>query len=102
MRRFYGEIPKQTVRAIVVLLNDEPTGIIGLAMGADCATMYSEYKPELEPHLKRMTVLMAIRAAMKMMMRCKRPVYAVQHPGTNILTKLGFEHLKDDIFVWPG
>jgi hypothetical protein len=61
-RRFYGTPQRMTTRAVAILLNDKPVGIIGLAYGIDCATLYSDSKPEIEPHMKRFEVLRARKA----------------------------------------
>lgn len=89
-----------TSRAVVVLLDDEPVAMIGLAYGQDCATMFSNMKPQLEPHKRRMPVLRAIKMAMLLAATCGRDVYAVRQEGTDILPRLGFEHYDGDIYKW--
>lgn len=74
--------------------------MIGLAYGLDCATMFSDSKPAIEPFKRRLTVLRAIKFAMKLADTCGRDVYAVRHEGTNILPRLGFEHYNGDIYKW--
>lgn len=89
-----------TSRAVVVLLDDVPVAMIGLAYGLDCATMFSDMKTELEPHIRRFPVLRAIKMAMSLADSCGRDVYAVRQEGTNILPRLGFEHYDGDIYKW--
>lgn len=89
-----------TTRAVAILLNDEPVGIIGLAYGIDCATLYSDAKPELEPHLRRFEVLRAIKLAMKLVESCGREVYAKRQEGTDIVERLGFEQLEGEVYRW--
>lgn len=89
-----------TSRAVVVLLDDEPVAMIGLAYGLDCATMFSNSKPQLEPHKRRMPVLRAIKMAMRLADTCGRDVYAVRQEGTDILPRIGFEHFDGDIYKW--
>lgn len=89
-----------TSRAVVVLLDDEPVAMIGLAYGQDCATMFSNMKPQLEPYKRRMPVLRAIKMAMRLAATCGRDVYAVRQEGTDILPRLGFEHFDGDIYKW--
>ena len=101
LRRFYGELPRQTLRAVVILLDGEPAGIIGLARDAGCEKLFSEAKPELEPHLRRFEVLRAIKLAMTLVESSKCDVYAVREEGTDVLLRLGFEHIEDDIYKWP-
>lgn len=91
-----------TSRAVVILLDDEPVAMIGLAYGQDCATMFSNAKPAIEPHKRRMPVLRAIKMAMNLADTCGRDVYAVRQEGTNILPRLGFEHYDGDIYKWQS
>lgn len=88
-----------TSRSVVILVDDEPAAIIGLAYGLDCATMFSDSKPAIEPHLKRMPVLRAIKLAMKLA-DCGRDVYAIRKEGTNILPRVGFELVDGDLYKW--
>jgi hypothetical protein len=101
LTRFYGELPRQTIRAVVVLLNGEPAGVIGLARDGGCAKFFSEYRPEIEPHLRRFEILRAIKLAMTLVKSSSTEVYAVREEGTNVLLRLGFEHVEDDIYRWP-
>jgi hypothetical protein len=98
--RFYGQTQRMTARAVVILLNDEPVVMMGLAYGRDCATMFSDSKPKIEPFKRRMTVLRAIKMAMRLADTCGRDVYAVRQDGTDILPRLGFEHFDGDIYKW--
>lgn len=91
-----------TVRAVVVLVDDEPAAVIGLALGIDCATLYSDVKPALEPHLRRLPVLRALKLSMKLVKQCGRDVYAIRQSGTDLLPRLGFEHLEGEVYVWLG
>jgi hypothetical protein len=102
LRRFYGDLPRPTVRAVVILLDGEPVGVIGLARESGCEKLFSEYKPEMQPHLRRFEVLRAIKLAMTLVESAKCDVYAVRDEGTDILLRLGFEHVEDDIYKWPS
>lgn len=88
-----------TVRAVVVLLDNEPAGMIGLALGVDSALLFSRCEQKLRPHLKRITVLRAIKLAMSMVRSCTRPVYAEREEG-DILPRLGFEHVHGEVYRW--
>jgi hypothetical protein len=101
LRQYYGDLPRPTVRVVVVLLNGEPAGVIGLARDVGCERLFSEYKPEMQRHLRRFEVLRAIKLAMSLVESSKCDVYAVREEGTDILLRLGFEHVEDDIYKWP-
>lgn len=101
LERFYGGAPRMTTRAVVVLLNDEPVVVIGLGYGKDCATLYSDAKPEAHALRHRFEILRAIKLAMTLVKECKREVVAIRQEGTDILLRLGFEHLEGEIYTWP-
>lgn len=97
--RFYEGRPRETMRAVAIILDDEPVGIIGLAKEPDRDRLFSEYKPELEPHIRRIAVLRAIKAVMAWVEASKIPVYAISE-GTGILERLGFKQVSGEIYTW--
>ncbi len=101
LKRFYGHPPEQTLQAVVILLGDDPVAVIGLAYGKDCATMFSDTKPQILPFIKKMTVLRAIKFAMNLADACGRDVYAIRKEGTDILPRIGFQHFDGDTYKWP-
>lgn len=99
---YYGGRPQESMRAIVILLDGVHAGIIGLAYERDRMRAFSESKPELDPFLKSMPVLRAIKAAQKMFSESKRPVFAVQESCTGILERLGFVQVEGEVYRWPS
>ena len=97
---YYGERPHQSMRAIVIKLDGVSAGIIGLSFERDHFKAFSEYKPALEPYLKSMTALRAIKAAQRMFTVSKRPILAVREGCAEILERVGFEALDEDTYLW--
>lgn len=97
---YYGERPRATMRAIAIHLDGITVAIIGLYFDAGRMMAFSEYKPELEPYLKSMAILRAIKAAQQLFAQSKRPVYAVREECTNILERVGFKHEADGVYKW--
>jgi hypothetical protein len=100
--RYYGERPGPTMKAIVIKRGCHPVGLIGMFMDGQRMRAFSEYAPELEPHLRSMTVLRAVKAAQKMFKESRRPVIAVKGSDTNILERVGFIPLDGEVYKWPG
>lgn len=98
--RFYGERPSETLTAIAILLDGEPVAILGLANDIGCYRLFSDYKPELEPHLKSMTVLRALKAVQNLCAKAGLPVYALQERDPEILERLGFQRIRDGVYLW--
>lgn len=97
--RYYEERPGPTIRAIVVLLDEEPVGIVGLSYDGDRYTAFSEYKPALEPHLKSMTVLRAVKAAQRMIQEANLPVLVVNTSNPKLLERLGFREIQPGVHL---
>lgn len=101
---YYSERPKQTLRAVVLTLNDQPAAVIGVARQNDCGQFFSEYKSQFRPHLKSMATLRALKQAMQIVKESKLPVYAMaeeQEPdAVRILARLGFIRENENVFRW--
>jgi hypothetical protein len=99
---FYGRLPLETMRAVVIRLDGRPVALLGVARNSLFRRFFSEYKPELEPLLKSMTVLRAIKAAMAIVREQPGTVWAVaEHAeGARVLQRLGFEHELDEVYAW--
>ena len=100
LRKFYGEPQRVTTRAVAVLLDGDPVAIIGLAFCAGCAKMFSDTKTAVEPYMRTMTALRAIKFAMTLADECSRDVYAIRQEGTDILPRLGFEQVDNEVYRW--
>jgi hypothetical protein len=97
---FFGELPNETIRAVAVLKDDEPSCIIGMAKDGNAYRAFSDYRQSFEPHLKSITVMRALKAAQKMWSESRMPVYAVQERGSEILTRLGFRRIDEGVYLW--
>ena len=93
---------KPTLRAIVITLDDSPAAIIGVSRERGIGKYFADYMDELEPYLKSITVLRAIKASMEFVKNYPGPVYSVaQHrKGARLLKRLGFTHISGDLFIW--
>ena len=98
---FYQDRPRETLRAVVVRMDGEPVCLIGLAKDVDYDKVFSEYKPVLEPYLKSITVMRALKQFMKWVESSQVPVYAMSVTDSGILDKLGFEHISGELYQWP-
>jgi hypothetical protein len=102
LRRFYGEQPSETIQAMVVLNNDEPQIVMGLAYRKDCVLLFSDYKPEAWEFRSSTVVGRAIKKIMTLVSQCKRPVYSVRQEGSDLLDRLGFVPVSEDLYRWPS
>ena len=95
---------KPTLRAIVVTLDGDPAAILGVSRERGIGKYFADYTVELEPYLKSITVLRAIKASMEFVKNYPGPVYSVaQHrKGARLLKRLGFTHISGDLFLWAS
>jgi hypothetical protein len=99
---YYGERPRETIKAIVIRLDGQPAAIIGMAMEGDRMRAFSDHRPELVPYLKSMTVLRAIKAAQRMFSQSVRPVIAIRGAANCLLERLGFVLVTKEVLQWRG
>jgi hypothetical protein len=99
---FYGRLPAETLRVIAVRLGGRTVGLIGIARNAMFRRFFSEYKPELEPLIKSMTVLRAIKAAMQIVRQQRGTIWSVaeHEKGAQVLERLGFEQFEGEVYAW--
>lgn len=97
--RYYGARPEQTLKAIVILKDDEPMAVVGLANEGDRLVAFSEFKDEFEPHLKSITVLRAIKAAQAMFHDASLPVIVVKTTNPRLIERLGFIEIEPGVHL---
>jgi len=90
------------VRAFVVTLDGKPVGIGGVSREGGINRAWSEYKPELEPYLKSLTVLRAIKATQRLLMEYPSVVFAeAKHDkGAELMKRMGFTEVNEGFFAW--
>lgn len=99
---YYGQRPAQTLRAIVILMGDQPSGVLGLARHENHQRFFSEFREALRPHLRSLTVMRAVKCAQAMARESRLPVYAIaeetETDSRRILSRLGFVQQHENIF----
>lgn len=77
-------------------------GIIGVAREKYFGKFFADYKPELQPYLRSITIMRAVKDSLQFADRYKGPVVAVaEHAeGCRILNRLGFTHLQGALYGW--
>lgn len=99
---YYGEQPDQTLRAMVIEKDGAPLAIAGLALEGDRFQAFSEFKPEMEPYLKSMTVLRFVKRVQAMIQAAPLPVVAFSKGDPALLERLGFQKIREGAYLWPN
>ena len=99
IRFFYGP-QRETLKAICVKRDGVPVGFVGIAIEPTRARFFSEYRDMTCAELCKSW--RAVKAAMQYVRESRKPVVCVaQHEqGHKNLTRLGFTHVEDDVYVW--
>jgi len=96
---FYGRPWPTTLRAVVLVLDEKIVGVIGLSREGDHLKLFSDAAPELEPHIKSITVMRGLKKVMQWVEASQMPVLAVAD-NPPLLEKLGFELLEGNVYQW--
>lgn len=99
---FWGRTHPGTVRAVVAEMNGEIVGVVGVVREGPIGKYFCDFKPELEPHLRSMAILRAIKKSMEFVREYQGPMVSVaEHAeGCRLLNRLGFTHLQGALYGW--
>ena len=87
------------MRAMVAILDGRVAGIAGIVREGPGYKLFSDSIPELEPHLRSITVLRAVKKVLQFTESSRLQVAAVSH-NPDLLLKLGFRHVGGDEYLW--
>jgi hypothetical protein len=97
LTEFYGAPVAHTVQAMVVELDGAPVAVIGLVRSHGQLTLFSDYRPEFRPYMRKIATMRALKRVTGWMRERARVVFAVCDPtepeSPSLLERLGFEHI---------
>lgn len=98
---FFGKPQRSTMRAYVAVMDGKVVGVLGVVR-EEVGKYFCDFKPELHPYLKSITIMRAIKASMKLVADYQGPVVSVaEHAeGCRLLNRLGFTHLDGALYGW--
>ena len=101
---FYGGPTPGTLRALVAEMDGEVVGVIGIVRERQWGKFFSDSKPKLQPHLKSITIMRAIKRALRFCEEYRGPVLAQAHDAEScrLMHRLGFTHLYGGWYGWLG
>jgi hypothetical protein len=88
------------MRAVVLLLDGEPAGIVGIAAEGPYQKLFSDVRPDMEPHLRRMAMMRALKRVQDWVRASPQQVFS-ESTNRALLERLGFEQIEEGIFIWP-
>lgn len=77
-------------------------GVIGVVREERCGIFFSDFKPELQAHLKSIRIMRAVKAAMEYVKQYRGPVMSLAsgEEGCRLLQRLGFDYVDGDVYAW--
>jgi hypothetical protein len=97
---YWGKRPPQTLLAFAAVADGVVVSIAGLARGVDCKLLFWDITPGFEPQMKSMVVLRTIKRLMKLVEQSRLPVVTIAH-NRELVARLGFVQVEDDLYQWP-
>jgi len=99
---YFGEPHPGTMRALVAVMDGRIVGFLGVVREGPIGKYFCDIAPELEPYLRSMAIMRAIKQSMKFVKDYKGPMIAVaEHAeGCRLLNRLGFTHLDGVYYAW--
>ncbi len=87
---------------MVAEMDGEIVGVIGVVREQRWGKFFSDFKPELQPHLQSITIMRGIKQALTFCDDYRGPVLAVAEDAEScrIMHRLGFTHLEGAWYGW--
>lgn len=97
-------------RAWAIDLDDEPVGVIGLALTRPRACLFCAFTETLRPHLRSMPVMRLLKRVELVFKARRAPIFAIRErdepKAAAMLERLGLrhvgEHEGDEVWMWGG
>ena len=99
---YCGGPQRGTIRSLSALIDGRVVGLLGVVREGPIGKYFCDISPELQPHLRSITIMRAIKASLELVKEYKGPVVAVaEHAeGCRLLNRLGFTHLDGEYYQW--
>jgi hypothetical protein len=90
------------MRANIAIMDGEIVGVVGVVRERQCGKYFCDFKPELQPHLRSITIMRAIRASLRFCDEYRGPLVAIAADAEScrLLNRLGFTHIDGALYGW--
>ena len=99
---YFGSPHDGTMRALVAVMDERVVGFLGVVREGPAGKYFCDFKPELQPYLRTMPIMRAIKQSMAIVKNYRGPVISIaEHAeGCRLLNRLGFTHLMGAYYGW--
>ena len=90
------------MRAIMIYMDGRRAGVIGVVRERNYGKYFTDHRAELQPHLRSITIMRAVKEALRFADEYRGPVIAIAEHAEScrILHRLGFTHLQGAYYGW--
>lgn len=99
---YYGRQLPGTMRANIAIMDGEIVGVVGVVRERECGKYFCDFKPELQPHLRSITIMRAIKDSLRFADQYRGPMVAIADDAEScrLLHRLGFTHIQGALYGW--
>ena len=99
---YFGVPQRGTIQAYVAEMDGMIVGVLGVVGEHGYGKYFCDFKPELQPYLRSITIMRAIKQSMDLVHQYRGPLVSVaEHAeGCRLLNRLGFTHLQGALYGW--
>lgn len=90
------------MRANIAIMDGEIVGVVGVVRERECGKYFCDFKPELQPHLRSITIMRAIKDSLRFADQYRGPMVAIADDAEScrLLHRLGFTHIQGALYGW--
>ncbi len=102
LETYYGGPPAGSMRAYVAIMDGELVGVVGVVRERTYGKYFCDIRPELQPHLRSITIMRAVKASLRFADEYRGPLIAVADDAEScrLLNRLGFTHIQGALYGW--
>lgn len=102
LETYYGGPLEGTMRANIAIMDGEIRGVVGVVRERLCGKYFCDISPELQPYLRSITIMRAIKASLRFCDEYRGPLVAIADDAEScrLLNRLGFTHIDGRLYGW--
>jgi len=90
------------MRANIAIMDGEIRGVVGVVRERACGKYFCDISPELQPYLRSITIMRAIKDSLRFCDDYRGPLVAIADDAEScrLLNRLGFTHIDGRLYGW--
>lgn len=104
LQRFYGKLPSQSTRALVLKEGEKLLVVAGLYTKECGQVLFGDFSPEMDRTKYKREFVLCMRRLLSMAKQNGLPVYSKAKPTVDgsdrLLIHFGFKPVTDEVYLW--